>query len=750
MRGRITGLAILIFAIALGLALFAIRGGRRSPGEVDLKAATPSASHPGADASIASSADEPNPDPLDATATADRESPGEEADALSLLEGERTAARRRSGGADLLVRVTDPMGRAQEGVPVELRLGRERFLNQPLRTDERGEVRLAGARKWIGPRSAVLHHDLPFARAPELRLDAAALEGEVVVSRLPPFGSILVSAVEPDGRPPAAGTQGGIGVIAEEERGDASAALERRIWARELEDGEGRINFVELGGEWEVRAWFAGSDVLSRAHATGPLTHGEEVRVVVKRGKDHPILSFRAVREDGSPIRNAELEVKRLGFPRPVSLECRTDEHGDFRVDVPLASLSGFEPIVVVYRTEKGPWLAGTADRPDSPEPGLHECGNLVLSPVELLVSGQVVDSKGQPVEGAQVVAGTNTLDGFTWNDRGSVAGRSGGSGRFELHGTLPVSPFGLRAGKGPDRSEELEVERGRTDVLLVLEERYQLSGTIRVPEGFDPDVVRFELLRRDDGEHEGLDSRSMEPNGSFTMTTVPAGVYALRFRLGGRILKELPRLVVHEDTDLGEVDLRGRLGLLRLELVGGEGAIRGELTWRKSGEAEEDWQQRSFAGREPVLSTLAGPLEVLVQPEGYRQVLLEGVQDFGRVELRPALQVRLELETNGPLPGLPYLFEPRLEADDHEVGTPVGPRSFTDENRAVFFNVAVPGELEVAWHLEKRGERWVVGGEVLLRHRVRIEVLDVPGIQTFTLSLEAEALSRLTEEPPF
>jgi len=642
------------------------------------------------------------------------------------------------------------MGRALAGVPVELRVGGERFSDEPLHSDERGEVRLAGARRWIGSRTAVLHHDLPFARPPELRLDAAALEQEVVVSRLPPFGSILVRAVEPDGRPSAAGTRGGVGVITEGERGDASAALERRIWARELVDGEGRIDFVELGGEWDVRAWFAGSDVLSRTQATGPRVQGEELRVVVKRGEDHPILSFRAVREDGSPLRDALLEVRRLGHPQPSNLTCRTDEHGEFRIDAHLASLSGYESYVVVHRTEEGPWLAGTAERPTSPGTGLRDCGELVLSPVELLVSGRVVDSRGEPVEGAQVVAGTNTLDGLTWSDRGSVAGSSDGSGRFELHGVLPASLFGLRATGGSGRSEELKVERGRTDVLLVLEERYRLSGTLRVPEGFDPSVVRLVLERLERVEPRELEERSMEPDGSFTMAAVPAGLYALHFRLGHRLLEELPRLAVEEDTELGEVDLRGRLGLLRLQLVGGEGAIRGELSWKSSGRAEEAWQHRSFEGREPVLSTLAGPLDVLVRPEGYRRVLFEGVQGFGRVELRPGLRVRLELETTAPLPRLPYLFEPRLEAGDQEVATPVGPRAFSEENRAVLFDVEVPGELEVFWHLEKRGERWVAGGEVLPRHRVRIEVLDVAGVQTFTLRLEADALRRLTAEPPF
>ena len=113
-------------------------------------------------------------------------------------------------------------------------------------------------------------------------------------------------------------------------------------------------------------------------------------------------------------------------------------------------------------------------------------------------------------------------------------------------------------------------------------------------------------------------------------------------------------------------------------------------------------------------------------------------------------IYVSTDVETDGPIPSPPYIFDPTLSWSGRTIGWPIGSGFYTHTQRELVFGVAMAGSIEVGWHLERRADAMAVGGGVLTRHNQTIEVLDVSGEQVFRLKLKADALEKLVASPPF
>ena len=87
-------------------------------------------------------------------------------------------------------------------------------------------------------------------------------------------------------------------------------------------------------------------------------------------------------------------------------------------------------------------------------------------------------------------------------------------------------------------------------------------------------------------------------------------------------------------------------------------------------------------------------------------------------------------------------------------VSEPIGMSYFTEENREVQLTVSAAGPLRVGWDLERRVDGANFGGArgsgILAGHEVEIEVLDVPGVQVFSVRLDGGALTEVAQHPPW
>ena len=118
------------------------------------------------------------------------------------------------------------------------------------------------------------------------------------------------------------------------------------------------------------------------------------------------------------------------------------------------------------------------------------------------------------------------------------------------------------------------------------------------------------------------------------------------RCLLGG---VELARraLSVREDTEVGDIDLRGRIQVCELALLGaGLEKLSGEVAWSLPGARAET--KVGIDG--PLVRILAPslPIDVAVRPRGYRHARLANVGARGELVLEPPLSIRLVLHTDG------------------------------------------------------------------------------------------------------
>lgn len=683
---------------------------------------------------------------------------------------------------DVRVVVVDPSGKPQAGIRLRLQRGANdpdrSSVPGPLVTDGAGRARFTGVRRVL--ESAVepwtLRHDLAFLETTGLMLDRVTLAGPEVVSVLPSGGALEVVVRELDGSAAPEGSTLELRLVRDEDL--LNPVLSGHEWSAELRAGVARFPWVELGRTWELSALRPEGTAPSRKRARGPSVAGESVRVEIELGADHPVVSFRAVDGDGKPLASAGIVLTRRQMFGLADSSYETDAEGRFTIDGE-ATPFGTGDFLVTHRPAAGRALQGRGSLPDSPKVGWNDGGDIVLESEPVLCAGRVSDGNGKPVPGADIVAGG---DDQGWRSRfaRSIRDTSDEQGRFELRGLWDEDEFQLHAeqhwprsdttrlSRGPWneaepmshaeqhplRSDTLRVRQGQRDVELVLSRWYTLSGRLLVEPGIDPRAVQFHLMRSRGGPV-SADRRTLpddDGGARFALRPVPAGEYELSCFLENLELARVERLSVHDDTDVGSIDLRGRVQVCEIVFVGVEEPARvgGEIVWKPHGSEE---RKGRIDGNRVQIFTPTVPIDVELRPHGYRHVQLKDVSGRRELVLEPALQVRLVLQTDGEFPELPHLLGCHLSRGDVNVGEPRGMRYFTRESREIELLVSSAGKLRVFWDLERRFESVGFDGAmrtgVLQGHEAEIEVLDVPGEQVFQVRIDGAALTALARNPP-
>lgn len=662
----------------------------------------------------------------------------------------------------LVVEVVGPDGTPLAGIPLRVDPGRDVDPGPPPPqvTDARGRAVFEGLRARLAqePGPWWLRAEIPFEQPPRIALLGRMLE-PVVRLELPPGGPLDVAVRELDGRPAPRGSSLRLKLVLREERDALDLAGPE--WKETPVEGAVRFPWIELGREWELAAWRPKGVEATRLRTQGPVQVGVTVARELVLGSDHPVVSYRVLRPEGTPLASAEVELGRsTNFGSRESSPVTTDAQGRFTLDAG-AVFFRTGSFLVTYRPAAGPALMGRLSLPPAPVEGWNDGGDVLLVPEPLLCAGRVVDGSGAPVPEAEVVVGRE----HAWMGGYTVSTRCDAAGRFELRGLWIDERFPVRASSGSASSEEVTVHQGDGTLVLVLRPRFTLAGQLVLDPGVDPGAIRFALERG--GQRSEISrqqqpwgfSRSLrrrpppsspQPPGSFELEPIEGGALDLLLLLADTELTRLASLEVRSDLDLGSIDLRGRVHLCTIELVGAEdpSTLSGEYDWGPSGTDER--RRGSFNG--PLVTILAPqvPIDVELRPRGHRLALVERLS--GRVQhaLAAPLRVRLVLMTFGALPPPPYRFDAELYRGEAAVSQPAGPRWFTPERLEIECLVATPGPLVARWHLEKKVEGEGFGGamgtHVLREHWVTLDVRDEPGLQVFPLALDGAALEGVTQ----
>lgn len=644
--------------------------------------------------------------------------------------------RTNEAGGEPFLQVLDFTGAPAQDVPVRWV---DNDAGESWPTDAEGIARLPDLRQRLESAGGLarIWHPLPFATPPAADLKPQAGRGPRLESRLPPSGSLEVFVYEMDGQPAPDDTQVDLVLLGAETAGQ---------WSAPLRQGRALFPYVEPGQQWEVRASHVGSQQPTVARGPGPAAGGH-ARLEIRIGSQHPVLRLRAVDAFGAPLVRTELDLEWRGDWLARSERLRSDDGGYFYVDDDGGGLFGASSVIVTERAADGAIRRGRKEIPADLPKGLHDGGDVVLLPEDVLVAGVVTDDAGTPIEGAHVSAGASPL--VLFGEVGPSAS-SDAQGRFEIRGLLERDRFPVTASKDALRSETMEAATGERNLHLVLRPRHRVSGHLLLSEGVNPGALGLDLLA-ETGEGAEVDSASVDSTGNFGFDGVRTGIYSLRVRSERSTLAEVGPFRVDGDTDVGTIDLRDKLFLHRAVLAGASAQREphGEYLWRAAG-SDEAWRKHDFRSSEIAITCECPAVDLRIVPFGYMQEVLYGLSGSATVTLRPALVVVLELDTTGELPSYPYLFDPVLKQGDATVGLADGSPYFTAEKRSSRFLLSAAGRVRVGWHLERRGEGWAVGGGVLNAQEIEIDVLEIPGEQRFRVPLDPAAITALAKSPPF
>ncbi len=359
-----------------------------------------------------------------------------------------------------------------------------------------------GAGEWFGEVHAEI---LQKEKGPGASFDPLDPPSGPIVLRLPPTGSLVVEVQYPPGAPHGRGG----GVEVSRHMVPRTPGIRTAIQRTGKDSGRAFFPCLALGLKLDVTCTWEGPGGLPVEEKTvagiqGPAKAGEVVKTRVVFGLPSPLVHVALAGPDGKP-----LSGKVVGIPGGPDLV--TDSRG--RVSFPLFQLEkareggkgggghekkGLFPVKVFTYSEVPPWgrLVGKFEVPLGIKED-YSAGKILLRPGTVILAGRVVDWRGNPVAGAQVMIsedrgemvssgegrGKSSLDPAMWMDV------SKDDGSFAFFGWSGEGKVRLQVYRKPYFIWTKVVEAGKKDLLVVLKS----GGTILVrfvsPEGVDPSV---------------------------------------------------------------------------------------------------------------------------------------------------------------------------------------------------------------------------------------------------------------------
>ncbi len=609
------------------------------------------------------------------------------------------------------------------------------------RTDAEGRVRLADV-------GLELHADANWpwsvavvglsAPSAERTLEPQALPREPIVLRTGATGAVELVAKDLDGAPLRSGW-------VELRVDDAPPDAPPSFWksgeyaAMGLSNGRALFEQVRLGEALIAHLTPEGSPSALVKRFAGPRTHGERVVVEVVLDQAAAVVVFRLLDESGAPLRERDvawnLSVSSKFNRSANSGRLRSDAEG--RIEYVVASPWGADTERVLHLTLESSQLFPPQARIDLSrhfENGRHDLGDVRLGERPLVAAGRVVDAAGALVAGANVrVVNLPGKDGL-WDDFDEEV-ECDAAGRFIVRGEAKSEYVNVRASTRTAKSDELLCASGASDLVLTLVEGGRIAGRVLVDSPAVTTAVLARAVRTDGGEYKVTGLKS---DGAFALENLTPGDWTLTLEANGSQSDlpfieltglHLPSGAACADPRLNELDLRGRLSALTVEIVAPNASDRvlGLAIVTPKGATTTPPAtpiQRMLTERSITVVAEAESFDLRVVTSGYRTVERSGIRGEVRIELERGPLVRLRAPAGMELPEPPIHLKPFLVAVGADA-TMVG--HFQDvvlgADREVRVFAPGSGEFEVEWLVETRLESslstWTI--DVGTPQRVRI-----------------------------
>jgi hypothetical protein len=486
-----------------------------------------------------------------------------------------------------------------------------------------------------------------------------------VVLRLPPVGDVEVQVTDHLGTPLLSPAW-----IAARLDGKQDAAapfpysqgLLVRSTSKPAGDGVVRLPFVGGGTTLRVSAHFEADRRGTSITSPGPDQDGTVLRVTLPLGERQVLLAGRLLLASGAPLGPGPVSFAVWGSERD-QVAGNLSTIADGRFDLVLTGRDEPPPFVLHVRVRQ----RGAEGEPLELGARVHvpeltggrrvELGDIVLGELPPLVSGLVVDDRGEPIAAAAVQVQCKQPDrqrGDPWRPLPQLQTRTEDDGTFCVHGELPRGELRVRADTDQHFANSEALQTQGQQVRLRLDRNGIVRGRALLPDWIADGTATLSLqpvdeaLRKEQTRSVPLRRRG---GGRFTVEPLRPGRFDALVTL--RNVAQ-PVLVIADcfvqpgeshDPRLQELDLRQALFRYRLRAVDAagqpfalEGPIQAQLSMPDGSTVEAGFRWQHGQAE---LITPGALADLLFFGRGFlpqRLTLGPGEHDVYLQALRPAL----------------------------------------------------------------------------------------------------------------
>jgi hypothetical protein len=440
-------------------------------------------------------------------------------------------------------------------------------------------------------------------------------------------------------------------------------------------DRRARFSPVALGRRFRVthaRAERIACELL------GPTAPGQTVACVLETGQEPPELRYRLLDPQGHPLANLMpmLHPSAEGFAGTIGGD-ETGLDGSGRCPLPDSFL--VRPVHCIdFQVSRGqgrPPLRARAMIGRALQPGTNDLGDIRFAEPPLLAAGTAVGAAIDTLRNSFVFVEELGLDPagekIPWRGLYAVTAAWKEGGRFELYGESSAARLrATLAGHAFPPIGPIEFAKGARNVRFEVDPPGRIEMPLLLDEGLRPTSIAARLTACDGQRLPGAAIRSsggqerttiLEASGALQALPDPEQPNLLRWSglAPGRYRIELfagvaPKPLLKpveviarsgETARAPEVDLRGKLRRIRLELQDPSGARLSEAAvLHRSSDPGAEWTGEAVSDGFCDL-LLAAPADLAILAPGFRRIDLDGVSEDRAVQLVPGPRVSVQFD---------------------------------------------------------------------------------------------------------
>jgi carboxypeptidase family protein len=546
----------------------------------------------------------------------------------------------------LQILVTDSSGAPVANVPVAIQVGRHfSYLSgNHGTTDHRGSLTLpdidTGQYDLHSEEALFAAIDIPLkskADGDRVEITEAVLKNGVVHLTLPPTGNLRITVRDAQGN---ISLEPGTVKLSESDYDLFDSDIDPFSFKKvETVDGVAIFNFVGLGMPLEVSFRKDGSNDDDSIALPGLNEPGKWVEATIVRS-EKSILTGSVLDPDGNLLvdQNVSLQVK--GYDRNRTLGSMTgliklDHAGRFHHEIQ-ERIAWFIPTrrKLTFETTLDNFglslLTIEIDEPAST--GAFDLGEITLKRASTLLTGRVLDEKGEPISAASVLVAepTSSPNSESFNDAFRATTQADGS--FYLKGNLPTpgkAKLKIWANDFETLVQDIELDSKPKDFSLA--RSAFLHGSLRLDPRIDSFDIEVIVSMGTDSQKLHYSSRRGSDLDGFSYAGPTGTDYSLEVRTKtGETLLKLEGLALTADhplrpAELQPLDLRGKLKTVKIQAHNAQGD---PLKFQVFCNTGESWVRHGSERGSVTLITLNSLKKLRIEAEGYVDQYLENIAE--------------------------------------------------------------------------------------------------------------------------